>query len=197
MTAEQFKIFWASTYPGLIPISHCLRENNSNRWFRIHSLPGSKRYAENADEWEILLYRQNKIITDLLGDYSKIILVTGAYDFESAIELHPLTAPTVISDMPFIQLDYIDLYLHNPEQYDKGAVYKPLFWEQIWHKNKFDNLLKEIAGDELRAFFISEKNNCIVAPYDGGIDFIVKDRATSDFYKQEYKDWLSAREDGL
>ena len=37
----------------------------------------------------------------------------------------------------------------------------------------------------------------IVAPYDGGIDFIIHDEALKQHLKEKYKDWLSPREDGL
>jgi len=57
--------------------------------------------------------------------------------------------------------------------------------------------LRDIADDRLRTFFISSGNQAIAAPYDGGIDFILKDIETKDFYKEKYKDWLSARQDGL
>ncbi|MDJ1503014.1 DUF3885 domain-containing protein [Xanthocytophaga agilis] len=67
MTKEQFTIFWSSTFPDTLPISHYFKYDYSDRWFRIHSLPESKRYADNEEEWNILLHRQNTIISDLLG----------------------------------------------------------------------------------------------------------------------------------
>jgi hypothetical protein len=39
------------------------KRDYSDRRFRIHNLPESKRYAENDAEWKILLSRQNKTIT--------------------------------------------------------------------------------------------------------------------------------------
>ena len=65
MTSEQFNTYWALNFADSIPIPHYFRQDYSDRWFRIHSLPGSKRYADNEEEWNILLDRQNKIITDL------------------------------------------------------------------------------------------------------------------------------------
>ena len=65
MTKEDFEINWNSTFPNTLPISHTFKIKYVNRWFRIHSLPKSKRYAENEKEWIILLKRQNQIITDL------------------------------------------------------------------------------------------------------------------------------------
>ncbi|MCK6616008.1 MAG: hypothetical protein L6Q51_00020 [Cyclobacteriaceae bacterium] len=68
-----------------------------------------------------------------------------------------------------------------------------LFGNQTYH----DWLLREIANDKTRAFFVSFDKNEIVAPYDGGIDFILKDILTKEKYKNKYKQWLSEREDGL
>ena len=45
--------------------------------------------------------------------------------------------------------------------------------------------------------FISNKENCILAPYDGGMDIIVESQEKRDELKVKYKDWLSTREDGM
>lgn len=197
MTTEQFKIFWTTTYPDGILISHSFRHIYNDRWFRIHSLPKSKRYAENKKEWTLLFDRQNGIITDLLGNNSKFILVTGDYYYEGVKENYPISKTKSISDIQFFPLEHINLHQQSPDEYEEGQVYRPLFSEQIWAPNKFNDLLKEIADDELRAFFISKENNCIIAPYDGGIDVILKDSKTRDNFKEKYKNFLSARQDGL
>jgi len=42
-----------------------------------------------------------------------------------------------------------------------------------------------------------ETGKIIAAPYDGGVDFILKNNQTRDNFKEKYKEWLSEREDGL
>jgi hypothetical protein len=195
MTAEQFKSFWTSTYPDTVLIQHHFRHNFTDRWFRIHSLPDSKRYAEDETEWKILLGRHNEIISDLLDNGSNFILVTGGHTSENYIELHPIDEVKSIQEIPFVSLDPIDLHKISPDEYDSGQFYTPMFAEQSWQLHKFDNLLKDIAEDNLRAFFISVDKELIIAPYDGGVDLILKDTKTRDFYKQKYSDWLSSRED--
>jgi hypothetical protein len=196
MTAEEFKTFWASTYPKTIPVSWCLKYDYPERWFRIHSLPASKRYAANPKEWEILLDRQNKIITKLLGRKSKTIFVTGEYHLEGKKELLPISEVESIKAYSFTKAVPVNLHTLDPEEYEPGQVYKPIFTELTWEKNKFDHLLKEIADDLLKAFFISPSRHCILAPYDGGMDIILKDTSKRDKYKAKYADWLSEREDG-
>jgi len=83
MTTDSFSIFWNKHYPESVPLGHHIREDYSERWFRIHCLPESKRYADNNDEWKILLYRQNVLITDLLGTNTEFYLVTGRYYYQN------------------------------------------------------------------------------------------------------------------
>ncbi len=80
MTKEEFNKFRSLAYPNTPPISHRFKNDYKDRRFRIHSLPKSKRYAKSENERNILLMRQNKIITDLFTDNSKILLVTGDYE---------------------------------------------------------------------------------------------------------------------
>ena len=197
MTPEQFKEFWTSTYPETLPIQHFFKHDYLDRWFRIHSLPQSKRYADTEQEWSILLTRHNTIITDILGDNVKIFLVTGDYNYNEPTEAHITEEEPSFLNFSFQRLEDIDLFELSPEQYDKGQVYRPAFAEAVWKPHQHDNLLKEIADDKIRAFFISPDRRTIAAPYDGGIDLVLKDKETRDFYKEKYKGWLSEREDGL
>ncbi|HSD05776.1 DUF3885 domain-containing protein [Flavobacterium sp.] len=196
MTKEEFKTFWTLTYPDTIPISYLFKNDYTQKWFRIHSLPESKRYPESENEWEILLGRQNQIITDLFGENEKILLVTGEYNWgERATFI--TDEEEVFKPYKFLRLDNIDMFEYNSDDYDKGEIYRPAFAEIIWNLNHYNNLLREIAINNVSAFFVSIVKNIIVVPYDGGIDFIFKDSETRDFYKEKYKDWLSEREDGL
>src|SRR5574337_1072614 len=87
MDARQFANFWSQKYPGTIPVQHLFKHRYPERWFRIHSLPESKRYPETEQEWQILLDRQNSIIADLFGKNSRVVLVTGEYHLVEGIEL--------------------------------------------------------------------------------------------------------------
>ncbi|MCW3075893.1 MAG: hypothetical protein JWO32_502 [Bacteroidetes bacterium] len=190
MTPAQFKLYWSLTYPNSFPVSHLFRHYWPEKWFRVHSLPASKRYAETEAEWLLLLDRQNEIISDLLENAPEIYLVTDSEQFAEAEE-------NLVSKFTFTELPAFDLHLVNPNEYDKGQMFKPVFTQLLWKKNKLDDVLKVIAEDNLRAFFISIEKQCIIAPYDGGIDFILKDVETRNKFKNKYKTWLSPRPDGL
>ena len=197
MTAEDFKHFWDSTYPDTIPIGNYFKHDYSDRWFRIHSLPNSQRYPSDQEDWKILLDRQNIILTDLLANESSILIVTGDHHAEGYLELYPIDEVKSIKSFTFTRLEPIDLHLLGPEQYEKGQTYIPMFTVQSWDAHKFDEVLKDIAEWNLEAFFISVHNQCIVSPYDGGMDIILQDSQTRDFYRTKYEAWLSPRKDGL
>lgn len=83
-----------------------------------------KRYAESDKEWRILLERQNKIITDLLGIDSKAILVTG----ESKLDENAAfitEEETVFKKYNFVRLDKIDLYKLIPKITTKEKYLDP------------------------------------------------------------------------
>ena len=197
MTKEEFNKLWTLNYPDTVPISYLFKHDYSDRWFRIHSLPESQRYAGNDAEWKILLSRQNEIITDLFGLGTPILLVTGEYNWGDQREIHITDEEEVFKSYTFARLDNIDLSKIDSEQYDEPDIYRPAFATTVWKPNCQDQLLKEIAKDNIRAFFVSFAKNVIVAPYDGGIDFVLKDSLTKENYKNKYRQWLSEREDGF
>lgn len=196
MTSEQFNFFWTSKYPTTIPLSYCFRHDYNDRWFRIHSLPESKRYADNDEEWNILLARQNKIISDLLGTSSQLYAVIGEYNYDGKNETPEFLNNKLFRDLKFTDLDSIDMHKINPNENDERTIYRPFIAELAWKENMYDNILKSIANGEIRVFFISVEQKRLIAPYDGGMDFILESKEIKDSFKAKYKDWLSAREDG-
>ncbi len=197
MTKEEFEKLWKINYPNTVPISYLFKNDYSERWFRIHSLPKSKRYRENEKDWEILLSRQNEIITDLFGIDTPILIVTGEYNWGNDRISHVTKEELVFERYSFVKLDKIDMFKIDSEQYDEIDIYRPAFAETNWNIEKQKDLIKEIANDRIRAFFVSFEKNIIVAPYDGGIDFVLKDIETKNYYRNKYQNWLSEREDGL
>jgi hypothetical protein len=196
MTKEEFQTIWTLNYPDTVPISHLFKHDYSDRWFRIHSLPESKRYADNEKEWKLLLSRQNEIITDLFGLETPILIVTGDYNYGDNRQIH-VTEEEIFKPFSFVRLDNIELNKIEAEQYDEPNFYRPAFAEAIWKPNFHDKLLREIAIDIISAFFVSFEKNIIVAPYDGGIDFVLKDVLIKENYMNKFSQWLSEREDGL
>jgi hypothetical protein len=178
MTAEEFRAFWSRSYPGVDPIGYQFRYRMPERWLRIHSLPGSRRYAESVDEWTELLHRQNRVFDDLIGETSTVRIVINYIDIRN-----PLFDEYAFTDIG----TFVDM--------DAETVFQSFLISTEWRTGSLNPMLRMIANDEMRAFVIGP--DCIVAPYDGGMDLILSDSEERDRWKLVYQPWLSAREDGL
>lgn len=195
MTTEEIKNYWASTYPNVAPIGYLLRTQLYERWFRIHSLPQSQRYPNGEEDWGILLSRQNAIFDALLGEGADMIMITGNYRYARgnvSLEEH-----SAIKHFDFAPFGEVALDLLMPGQYEEGDVYITRFVQLQWGAHKYDEILMAIAIWELAAFFVSVNKQCIIAPYDGGMDIILKNSETRDYYKSIFKTWLSSHKEGL
>jgi hypothetical protein len=85
--AKAFDELWASNYPRAAPLGYLVRQLYPERWFRIHSLPDSKRYPETEAELQLLLERQFTLIHDVFGDLTDAVLVSGYYTIGAEPEL--------------------------------------------------------------------------------------------------------------
>jgi hypothetical protein len=198
MQKKQFQAFWAENFSAIPPINHLFKHVLSPRWLRIHSLPDAKRYADTPEEWAVLLERQNTVFDDLMPKGAKICIVSGIYsNNEKVFEKDVFDGLPYFKKLTFKELDALDMFQLSKDWYDEGIKFTPCFAEEIYTPNKFDSILKSIANDEWRLFFLDPKSKTIIAPYDGGVDIIFKDRATRDVMKERYKNWISEREDGL
>ena len=100
----------------------------------------------------------------------------------------------VFKKYDFTVITDVDAYKLNQQNYYEGQMFRPSFTKIFWNQHQYDTVLSAVADDQIRFFFLSIEKNIIIAPYDGGIDFIMKDTETRDFYKSKYKEWLSVTE---
>jgi hypothetical protein len=195
MTAKELEVYWESNYGNCPMIGYLFSTAFPDRWFRIHSLPQSRRYPKHTKDWKILLERHNQIITDILGNDTNVLLITGSYHFDDnhnfINEDHD-----VFKKYDFNAITDVDLHKLSHHNYDEGQIFRPSFTKVSWNQNKYDTVLSAVADDHIRLFFLSIEKNVIIASYDGGIDLILKDTETRDFYKSKYKEWLSITEIG-
>jgi hypothetical protein len=145
---------------------------------RIHSLPFSKRYADTPAERDVILNRQNTLIDYLVAQTTDIQIVINWIEPDNvlfkAFELVPLGI--------FQEAD-------GEPEYDSFLI------ETVWQSGGLDTLLMMVADEHVRGFIITP--DCLILPYDGGVDVIVKDTATCLALKGRFRDWLSLRPDGL
>lgn len=193
MTEIEFIDYWNKEYPEAFPIGHELKWVYEDKWFRIHSLPSSKRYADTEHEYKIILDRQNHLIEDLIGEGTEIAISFGLYTDD--ITNNNYKELTDFGE--FRKVLTINLHKERPEEYENETYFDIFFKTEKWHKYKNDEILKAIADDEIRAMLVCPSKHCIIAPYDGGVDIIVDSTDKRDELKMKYKNWTSEREDGL
>jgi hypothetical protein len=192
MNKEEFIKFWEDNFPKVNIIHYQLRTTLKDRWVRFHNLPESKRYPENEYENNLILKRQNALITDLVGENNSLIILINIGDnklkFKSLLPLENLTEIDGIVDNEEDSED-----IEENEWYRNQAII-PLKWEE----GIIDKFLLKIADDSLDSPIIIElKNKRLISPYDGGIDVILENKEKKDYYKNKYKEWLSKHPKGL
>ncbi len=79
--------FWQSQFNGFVPEADNLKYEFKNRWVRFHSLPESKRYPENEQEYLEILRRHNVVLQDLCGQ-GNVLVVLPEYS-DSSVPTKP------------------------------------------------------------------------------------------------------------
>jgi len=197
MKSEQ-QIEWNNKFEGVLPIDFQLKHVLHHRWFRIHCLPKSKRYAENETEYGIIKTRQNQILTDVIGESIEIKLLIGLYNYDNKPK------PNVKTDLgTFNHFMSIDLHQNQDRvsygPYDKGDSYETYIMNTIMDLDNLVKPLRQIANDayDYRLSIVNLTKGRIVIPYDGGVDIIMENEKQRNIIKPNYQDWLSIREDGM
>lgn len=189
MNLNKFKDDWKKTYKDLPPISNILREKIKDNWFRIHSLPESKRYAENEKETEIILERHNEIAAEVLGLDEDCLIVIGLHgEKKDQIQIDYSWS----NNFNFIYFGETKIE-ENPDffMFQYASLEK-------WVKNKFNKILLDVANFKTGpVMFINSTNFNIYAPYDGGADIFIPDPIKKENIKFKYKNWLSDHPKGL
>ena len=185
MNAINFSHFWQEHFPDCPPVTYLFRWELADRWFRFHSLPESKRYAENETEIAELLERQNTVLADVIGENNKCILVTGNYSdspFDESIE----NCPQLLG---FNFQESIKISRQDFDPIELEADEKPVFLSLLFTTHKFrrgslDEILLCIADERIsNTFVLNRETKRIFAPYDGGADVILKDSNERNEFK--------------
>ena len=184
-----FASWWKPCFGDVLPLGYKLREALPNRWFRIHSLPGSKRYAEKQSERRILLDRQRRLASRVLPDQSRCFVVVPRYQKLSR------GAPGRVPEMEDAQFSCESRGKLHADS--KGDDVWFLVSTQQWDFAVAERALLAIAEDRLRAVWVNCQTSEIFAPYDGGVDVILASSRRRDAVKSEFAKWLSPRSDGL
>lgn len=193
MTSDELTKSWNNNFPNFSPIAHELKNKFNERWFRIHTLPESKRYPEDEEEFSEILRRHNSILTDLFGANQKYFLLTNSYG---------LSLEKIKKEAKLVKLNLQKNYWQSINIVEDDE-FEPYYWhiyfdEKDWVKGSIDDLLRLVANDASgNVILFSADKKIAYHPYDGGADIIFENSDLRDFHKEKYKDWLSIYPSGL
>jgi hypothetical protein len=193
--AEKFREFWQSNFDQAYPVGYMLRQVYQKRWFRIHTLPNSKRYAETEPEVETILNRHNHIITQLVGNDSSFLLVTTGFSLDEVIG-YPSDELACIgqSSAEFA----LRVPIHEIHDEDGPHYYDIWLSHLTWKSGLLDPLLRLVADDQTRNIgIVNPHPPALYFPYDGGGDVILSSVSARDRMREQYRDWLSSHPSGL
>ena len=146
-----------------------------------------------------MLARQNTVLLDVVGTDDECVLVSGSYDDSPLIE--NLKSCSALGEFEFQEFDRLSKQDFDPIDLepDEEPAYLTLFYAtHKLNRSSLDEILLCVADEKIVNFFVvSCEQQRIFAPYDGGVDVILKDAKERDEFKAKYKDWLSRHPAGL
>lgn len=169
------------------PVGWRLREQASERWLRIHGLPGSKRYPETAAERAEIHHRHEALAAELFaaseGACWVVVPAWGAAN-EAGPQLPGL------ADLRFA-IGWRPG--HASEDEPTFAHVAPARWSAPATRAARELVIE----DSLRVLWVARETLEVFAPYDGGVDVIAADLVRRDALAQRFGSWRSPRPDGL
>lgn len=194
MVDDEFLAFWRAHYGDCPPAGFLLLETFPDRWFRVHSLPESKRYADTAREMSALLARHNTVASDVLGDGSPCVLVTKT-------EYNARVGRAARGQVQLARLGLQPLVVvttNNPKETGSGWSIPLAHARLVWQPGALDDVLVDVANALLGPFLIvSESTGRVYAPYDGGADLFLVSEVEREEFRARYATWLSSHASGL
>ena len=175
-----FQDTWSSFHKGEVPIGFLLRPRHPDTWFRIHSLPESKRYAEDETEMQEILRRHSCVADAVLGKGADCILFFP--DYAKRVSASAFAA---FSGELFCR-------------YKEDADITMLATRTRWQSGKFDDILRLVANDKVCYIsWMNTQTGEMFAPYDGGADLFLNSTTRRDMLKSRFEDWLSKHPQGF
>jgi hypothetical protein len=165
----EFRACWERWYPDSVPLGGW-SIHADDRWLRIHSLPGGKRYPEGANERTIILDVHNTVAGAIIGAAPCVLL---GYDHDGRSRLpdeHPLRR--WLGDSPPV--------MRVPPDDEDGAETSVFAAHLEWRPGVLDGPLIEVAFDRLRLMLLNWRTGAVFAPYDGGADLFWASTADRD-----------------
>ena len=194
LSGRELTEYWEQNYPGCPPIGYLLREKFHHSWFRIHTLPDAKRYAESDQERSEILRRHNTLLSSLLGHGQMYALITTGYSHSP----EPIRSYSQLEKLVGSNEHWLTLPLHELEGDSDPNYWHFFFSEKSWRYQSMDQLLRLVAdGVVSNVLFLNRQRHCLYHPYDGGADIFVSSDSLRSAIKQSHEAWLSSHPEGL
>lgn len=168
---------------GGLLIGYRLRADFPTRWFRIHSLPKSKRYPTTPAETTLLLERHHTLLDWAFAGQSRLVLSSIEQERTWPAEREALLGPRDLVDS---------------RRDGDGTHWRSFFSIRGSQAATSDAVLLGIANDELDCITFGDFDFAtVVAPYDGGVDLFFTDPSRLAAARARFGAWRSSRPDGL
>ncbi|MCA9612830.1 MAG: hypothetical protein H6722_16295 [Sandaracinus sp.] len=172
---------WRHFYANLPPQGARLRKRLADRWLRIHSLPGGKRFAEGPDDETELLMRANTAASVLLGEGNEVWVVAASFELEP---------PGQLPEVPGLMLTPA-ITCEPDDDLETRVVFHAA--KVTWQDGAFDDAILAVAEDRRRVLWMNDATGEVLAPYDGGFDLVLTHRARRDALREQWKSWVAPR----
>jgi hypothetical protein len=185
--------WWKSEVAAVAPVGHALRQVLTSNWTRFHSLPESKRYAENDRERDELRHRHLTVANTLFREGESIYVYRSRY-YEKRLKgkaKHLLAGRQ-------LQESVVQLPAHlGAKSTDEDEILSVRALTTAWQPDFYLELLHQIADDrETGISFVAPQSKNIYCPYDGGLDVFSFSVSAAE-PATRYSQWQSSRPDRL
>lgn len=178
---------WEEKWPGAEPVGYLVREAFPDRWIRFHSLPESKRYAENPAEYAEILRRHRTLLSELQGGPGNENLTVIGTDWGPRDLYSGWSRRHLPGAWPWRKC--------AAEEHEPGLTY---FWvKPDLSTPDLDRLLMLAADDMARLLVTDEGLAWLYCPYDGGADVFLPSSFERNAIGERHSDWLSPHRPGL
>ena len=169
-----------------------LTRAQQERLVRLHSLPGSKRYAACSAEMALILSRQNDLLELLIGAGTSYAIFFTRYGGEGEIHAEHYSR---LCDDRLTLLFTVQPDRCTPEPFfdwrPAHAEVRLYARQQPWRREAEDAILAAVADDEIAGpLLFCPERDILFAPYDGGFTVLAASKAQRRMLEERFADWL-------
>jgi hypothetical protein len=178
---------WSNKWANILPMAEKLKERYPDRWVRFDTLPNSKRYPDNEDEYTTILNRHDSLLKRL-GDGDILSVISCEWTNDPSVHsLHDSIRANIISDSTYWQT-FKDDDGADPE----FQSYRHIYISKLAVGSDAANaLLRAVAANEISGVIFAPNDfDWLYHPYDGGVDVITATQNDRDELRKQFQNWL-------